>query len=223
MLEFLPFFAAVAILTTWFFVSYSRSKKRVTKLVEYFQGHCSKPIGDAIFNYRGYEFRIVRIARGGGQTGVGGSYPVLTTYLSANSESTVNAASKVLVGHAESGQYTRGRFLILPPHFTEDIAGKKYLFGSSDERALELFKRQKMEPSLEPVVSCLFKEKFNHLSIGPELHVSGMGIRKKRVLSYVGLPEEIYTNPEMIVPYLNSLIDFCAFLNVSPESRDGSR
>ncbi|MBL7558019.1 MAG: hypothetical protein JNM24_19475 [Bdellovibrionaceae bacterium] len=64
--ELLPFVIAVAILVAWFFASYFRNKKRVDKLIQYFHGFCSKPIGDAIFTYHGYEFRLVRIARGGG-------------------------------------------------------------------------------------------------------------------------------------------------------------
>lgn len=218
MLELFTFGAAIALLVTWFFISYYRNRKRVNKLIQYFHGLCSKPMGDALFTYRGYEFRLARIARGGGQTGVGGSYPVLSTYLDSNSGSMTKSFSKVLVGHAESGRYTRGRFLILPPHSLEDIAGKKYLFGSDDDRTLDLFKRRKMEPVLGAVVASLFREKYHHLSIGPEVHVSGLGLRKKRVLSYIGLPEQIYDYPEALLPYLDSLIAFCAFLDISAET-----
>lgn len=216
MSELRSFVLAVSLLVAWFFVFYFRNKKRAKMLLAYFRGRCSVPIGDVLFSYRSFEFRLARIASGGGQTGVGGSYPVLSMCLGANVDSTLGAV-KIIFGHSECGRYTRGGFLILPPHSMEDLAGKKYLFGSSDEDVRTRFKNVAADGAVDGIVNILFNKDFHHLTVGPEIYVSGIGFKRQNLVSYIGLPEDIYDKPELLESYLNSLIGFCAVLNIVPK------
>lgn len=134
-----------------------------------------------------YDVRVRRIASGGGYGNVGGSYPVVEFY--------GRALPRFIVGNESAVKYTRGKFLILPPHEFVDVNGARLVVGSDEpmitQRAINCLKEN---PQL---ASVLFEKKFAHLTTASRIDVSFKFpfFHRKNVCSYVGLPDDGSNEP----------------------------
>ncbi len=166
--------------------------KRSHVLLNFLNARYIWPFGTIEFNYSGIVFRIMRVASGRGASDVGGSYPVLWAY--------VRPCSKMILGHAESGQFSLGKFLILPPHIVSKIEAVDFLVGTVDLESCERIKGQfAADPILAKKLPILFDKKFARLTISTEIHVGDNSLfQKKYVLRYYGLSEEIYEDPKCL-------------------------
>lgn len=152
--------------------------------------------GTVHFSFGRDDFRLVRIATGGGISGVGGSYPVLETY--------TKPCPKLILGNELSGKFTRGKFLILPKHEFIKVRDMNVLIGSTDDDL-----RKRLEDFLQAnpfIVPTLFNKPFAHLTVATRIDVGGWTIfSRKTVLSFIGLPETIYGNRAEFEIFLKSI------------------
>lgn len=147
--------------------------------------------GNLRFTFAGSDFRLNRIAAHRG------SFPVLETYCPAG--------PKLIIGHEQSKNYTRGKFLILPRHKVLAVKEVNVLIGCDDDSLI-----QKAEAFLfdHPyVVPLLFNSAFSHLAISSRINVGFWPLfERKNVLEYTGLPEAVYEKPHEFELYLKSLL-----------------
>lgn len=211
--EFLPLgifvLFSLCILALTFVFGPRIQRKKSALLLQHFRGKFIYPGGTLEIPYLGAIFRIMRIARGAGTyNNVGGSYPTLWTY--------TTQTPKLIIGNASSGKYTNGRFLILPPHETVTLHGFPFLIGSESselkERIQELLKKT---PELTDRLSRIFEKEFAHLTISTENHLKDFSIQRKTTLRYMTLPEQIYTEPELLEPILQTITSFVEGLGIS--------
>ena len=154
-------------------------------------------LGSMVFKFAGEDFRLMRIATGGGIGGVGGTYPVLENYS--------DPCQKLIIGSETSGKFAKGKFLILPRHKILQIREMNVLVGTDDESLMvKIENGLKENPFIVPV---LFNKPFSHLTISSRIDVGGWKIfQRKTVLSYTGLPESIYENPQEFEIFLKSVL-----------------
>ncbi|MFL5813305.1 MAG: hypothetical protein ACJ763_06980 [Bdellovibrionia bacterium] len=211
--EFLPFwifvFFSLLILALTFIFGPKLQRKRSELLLRHFQGKFIYPGGTLEIPYAGALFRIMRLARGAGTyNSVGGSFPTLWTY--------TTQSPKFIIGNAQSGKYTYGNFLILPPHETVTAGSFSFLVGSESPELKEQIKTLLMEsPDLSRRLSQLFEKEFGHLTLSTENHLKNFSIQRKPVLRYMTLPEEIYQQPAKLEPILKTITDFVEKLGIS--------
>lgn len=184
-----------------------RYKKLNAKLVDYYKGVENYLFGDISLIYSSKKFRISRISRGGGgNSNYGGYFLCLWTY--------VTNVDRIIIGHVQSGKYTRGKFLFLPANETVDLGSMQVLIGADFPGALEKIKANLENKKFINACAVLFKEEYNCLTIASEIHFSKFLPEKKHVLRYSPLPGRIRANPEDLKCYLESITDICSVLNV---------
>jgi hypothetical protein len=188
MLEFLPFWICLALTLLgifFLFVVYPNSqKKHSLKLLNALGADFIFPMGTIKFEYKGRVFFIKRVSAGRRS----GAYPVLWTE--------VESTPKTIVGNIDSKRFYRGFF----PENVEIINGN-VLLASSDLIFLNSFKNK---VSAIKNISSILDKNFSHIAIDHEWHVEGpFGFRKKCILSYICLSEEIYSEPQIIYPQLD--------------------
>lgn len=189
-----------------------KEKKKYLKFLNYFNAKFFMPLGTIQFSYNKAIFNISRIARGAGiSTNVGGSFPVLWSY--------VESCPKIILGNAESSKYTTGNFLRLPPHKVVSISGFDFLIGSQNEEILDKIKQVlNSEPELAIATSKLFQKNFAHLCIAHEFHILNFLIKRKNVLRYICLSEDVYENPAMLEEQLKTISDLLLKLKIHFEA-----
>jgi hypothetical protein len=211
--EFLPFGIFVlfflAVLSLIFVVGPKIQLKRSALLLRHFQGKFIYPGGTLEIPYSGTIFRIMRLSRGAGSNNsVGGSFPTLWTYTSKT--------PKFILGNALSGKYATGNFLILPPHEVVTLHGFPFLVGSeSPELQAQIKTVLNENADLTRRLSRLFEKEFAHLSASTENHLKDFSIQRKPVLRYMTLPEEMYQQPEILEPILQTITDLMEKLGIS--------
>jgi hypothetical protein len=211
--ELLPiaiFALPVLLLPTYIFILWPIIwKKRSALILRHFQGKFIYPDGKLEIPYSSALFRIDRNSRGAGiNNSVGGSFPSLWTYTCQT--------PKFILGNALSGKYTIGNFLILPTHETVDIEGFSFLMGSKSQEFKERIRTVLMEnPALTQKLGKLFQKEWAHLTIATENHIKNFWIQRRTVLRYMALPEEIYQQPEILEPILQTITDFVEKLGIS--------
>lgn len=172
-------------------------KKKSKKLLDFFNATFHFPLGTIEFKYNSNTFYISREARGGGYTGVSGSFPALWAY--------VEKYPKFIIGNSQSKKFTRGQFLILPPNELINCAGQELLIGSNDVSFISRIKSDFINSNLE--IKELFRENFAHLTVAQEIHINGLKLfQKKYVFRYTCLPEEIYQNPTILELRLKTIL-----------------
>lgn len=189
-----------------FWLSPLRQKQRSRLLVQYFNGKFHFLLANISFDYLGAKYCISRISSGRGLDGVGGSYPVLWSY--------VEDYPLIIMGHKNSGKYTRGKFLYLPPTEIIKEKGLEILVGSREAQFIEKFKLAFADLNFQNDLRELFVKDFHHITISTDWHLSKLQLKKKNVLRFNGLPEEIYQNPELLESQLKSLSRICHKLNI---------
>jgi hypothetical protein len=211
--EFLPFgifvFFFLIVLALIFVFGPRHERKKSELLLRHFQGKFVYPGGTLEIPYCGAIFRIMRLSSGAGTyNSVGGSFPTLWTY--------TTKSPKFIIGNAESGKYTYGNFLILPPHETLNIGGFSFLIGSGSQELKERIKALLTDnPDLTRRLSQLFQKEFAHLTLSTENHLRNFSIQRKPVLRYMTLPKEMYQQPEVLEPVLQTIADFMEKLGIS--------
>lgn len=197
-IETIFFVLLIAFLFFFLFVLPRKQEKDSAKLVAHFQGTSLWPLGTVELNFKSSKFWISRLARGGG-VGVqtNGSYPVLWTY--------VDPCPKLIVGHLDSKRFTRGQFLILPPHEQLQIGSRTFLIGSDQTKTIEDLRSWSDSEPLAAAFSLLFSKPFHHVTISTEIHILGFKPQRKCVLRYTCLPEAIYEDPSQLETYFEAL------------------
>lgn len=178
-----------------------RYKKLNANLVDYYKGTENYLLGEISLVYSTIKFRISRISRGGR-----GYYLGLWTY--------VTSVERIIIGHAQSAKYTRGKFLFLPTTETVDLGSMQVVIGADDPGTIEKIKAHLADKKFINACSVLFNEKFNYLTVASEIHFSKFIPKKKYVLRYSPLSDRIYVNPEDLKYYLESITDICSVLNI---------
>ena len=196
MSEFIPlvFIGCFFILFLYFFPK--RNKIKSSKLIDFFSGTISWPLGTVEFCFEKIKYRVSRISKGRALNN-SGTFPFLWTY--------VESSPKIIVGNVNSRKYTDGQFLWLPPNEEIEVGGNKFLIGSSDIAKIELMRNFVSDSDISSDFSVLFNKDFEHLTIGSEIHFLGFLPRKKYVLKYTCLPEDIYADPQILIKYLQSI------------------
>ena len=194
-----------------FLIKPLRDKKKAEKLIIFLEGKISLPLGTIQIPYKKATFNISRIARGAGLSNVGGSFPVLWSY--------VETCPKLILGNAESKAFTSGNFLRLPPHSVVSISGFDFLIGSENNETTELLKNiLNSEQELTKALANLFQKKFAHLCIAHEFHVLGLMIRRKNVLRYICLSEDIYEDPTILADQIKTITELILKLKIHFET-----
>lgn len=185
-----------------------REAKNAVKLLKFFNGKFPMPFGSVTFEYCGAIFRIARIAAGGGIYGVSGSFPDLWAY--------TEKFQKIIIGNPKSKNFTKGNFLILPPHRIVNINGNDLLIGAESEELIEMIGTKIHEDSvLSKDIFELFQEDFSHITFSTELHVGGKTlINKQSVFHYIGSPETIYESPELLESRLKIIMKLAKDLGI---------
>ncbi len=192
------------------FVLPRKMKQRSESFLRFFGGRLLWPFGPIEFEHLGFKVRIAEMSSGRGVHGGGGHFLLLWCY--------VEKTEKLFLGHPESGAYTRGTFLRLPPHIVVEVNGTALLIGGVSLSAVEKT-RQLLLNKIDPTngLALLFSKKFDHLTVADEYHVGGSTlIQRKTVLRYSVLPSAIYDSPEALSPYLNHLVGVMSALGVKP-------
>lgn len=97
----------------------------------------------------------------------------------------IQPAPKLMFGHAESGSYTRGSFLMLPP--TQKIG--ELILATQDSAIKDL--ALKHQAALSVLGQTLFYKKFCHVTVNREIHVSWPELFfRPYVLRYIVAPSE---------------------------------
>jgi hypothetical protein len=174
---------------------YKTGKRRSQKLLNYFQGTFS-PLGKIQFHHKGRVFFLSRLSSGRGSDGSGGgSYPVLMTR--------VKILHRFVAGNAAAIKYYRGSFRNMKVH---QLNHSPALFVASTDEKLAACALTVL-PQFESI-SKLFEKNFSHLKVDQVMYVEKFFIFKKRtVLSYIGLPEEIYQDPKLLEPFLETILE----------------
>jgi hypothetical protein len=210
-ITFLP-----VILITFFILVFAvalplRNKKINSKFVVYYKGIENYLLGDITFFYGNMRARISRIANGGGgYSNYNGYYVQFWTY--------VNSRDKLIIGHPKSGRYTRGKFLVLPPHKNIDLTSLQVLFGTDNPALMDKIQKNSDNKKFDDACAHLFSKEFNHLTISSEIHFDKFLPSKKYVLKYSPIPGSIFSNPENLKPYMDSIAEVCSILNVDFET-----
>lgn len=150
-------------------------------------------LGRLSFSFKGREFSLLQVSAGGGTYGTRGSYPVLSVEIPSFWPITITTlqAKKYLF----IGDFPKG-------HHSISLDDKTYVLISASEKTLlraeEFIKKR--SPHL------LFQSDWAHLKVKNEIHIEGPTLlKRKTVLSYVGLPGDIYERPEELKVYLEKL------------------
>jgi hypothetical protein len=147
--------------------------------------------GDLSFSFAGSEFRLNRISANRG------SFAVLETYCPES--------PKLIIGHEESKNFTRGKFLILPEHKVLSVKGVNVLIGCDDDSLIK--KAEDFLFDHPYVVPLLFNHPFSHITISSRINIGFWPLfERKNVLEYTGLPETAYEQPHEFELYLKSLM-----------------
>lgn len=195
----------------FFIVLPLKRQKESRALIDYFKASWSFPLGTIHFNYDGFLFRISRFATGGGTSGIGGSYPVLWCYTSS--------FQKLMIGNVNSSRYVSAPLLFRAPSQNISIENFEFIIQSPDQILVERVKLiLKNDLELSRNLSMLFKAKFAYLKLSTEFHVFGFFIRKKWVLRFIGLSDEIYKNPSLLKTQLTSICSLMKKLDIQRES-----
>lgn len=211
-LDFLPLFIAVGLFSCFasilFVLLPFARKKRSKKILDHFRGQFSFPLGTISFTYRNTLFYISRLARGGGMTGVGGSYSVLYTYL--------QSSDSFVIGNEYSNKYSNFFFRRLNSELFS-LAGGKIYISSNDQLCIKKIKdilSSDLDFALK--LSSLFEKDYAHFSLGKEFHVAGWGVvKRKSVFRYICLSEKIFEDPHILENQLDIIQDFLQRMSLS--------
>ncbi len=100
----------------------------------------------------------------------------------------VASSEKVLIGHEESGKFSRGSFLLLPPH---EVYQGFLIASKSEAKRTEIKKLIETDTEFHETMKRLTYKEFCHMTVGPEIHVGGPFLLKRvTVLRYLALPDE---------------------------------
>ncbi len=147
--------------------------------------------GDLSFSFADAEFRLIRMASRRG------SFPGLETYCPYS--------PKLIIGHEQSKDFTRGKLLILPRHKIVTVKEVNVLIGCEDDSLIE--KAEAFLFDHPYVVPLLFNSPFSHLTISSRINIGFWPLfERKNVLEYTGLPEAAYEQPHEFELYLKSLL-----------------
>lgn len=205
-LDFLPLFFITFFLVFFLVVLPRKAAKRASKIVQYYRGKISWPLGTISLNFSEMRFRISRVGRGGGYSG-GGSYPVMYSY--------VKSFPKFIIGSESCHKYALGPFLIMPSSKTIEISGRKCLVACSDISVIEKIEKLKDEPVVARLAAAFFIKDFHHLTISRQFHWRGLFFKRENVLRYTSLPEIVYENPDQLRPFLENLTEFCRMMDLT--------
>lgn len=206
LLDFFPLFLITFFLVFFLVILPRKEVGRASKIIKYFNGNISWPLGIVSLVFDEMSFRISRIGRGGGYSG-GGSYPVISSY--------VKPFPKFIFGSESCHKYALGAFLILPSSKTIEISGRKYLVGCKDSSVVEKIEKLKDHPVVAKLAAAFFTKDFHHLTINRQRHWRGRFLRPESTLVYTCLPETIYENPDHLRPYLEILTEFCRMMDLT--------
>lgn len=174
---------------------YKTGKRRSQKILNYFKGTFSF-LGTVKFQYAERTFYLARLSSGRGTDGNGGgSYPVLMTR--------VGTAHRFVAGNAEAKKYYLGSFRKMEVKHLNLLP--ELFIASSDENLAAC--AVAIIPQIAGV-SLLFEKKFSHLKINQIRYVEKFSLFKKRtVMTYIGLSEEIYQDPKILEASLETILE----------------
>lgn len=179
-------------------------KKRSQVFLDHFHARFLFPLGTIVFSFLGFNFRIHRIAQGGGYLDSLRSFLVLLTYL--------KPCPRFILGSTRMKNYCPGSFLSLPS-IEMSIEGIDLYVGCEDKNKLLMFDKK----IAQEVVS-LFQKDFAHILITPEWHVGGATFfQKKYVLKYICLSEEINQNPKLLESDLEKIVSLAQKMSFASE------
>ncbi len=189
-----------------------KQKQRFKVLIQFMNAKKAGLFAPIEFVRNEIVFRLVRIASGGGYSGVGGSFPTLWCY--------TKATKKLIIGNANSGRYTNGKFLILPPHKIAIIGSSQFLIGSESMSDVEeICAKLNSNPGLIQKLTVLFQKEFAHLEIATEIHLNARSLFARHyVFRFTGLSEEIYEKPELLVERIEIINELMLAIGVEFES-----
>lgn len=182
-----------------------RYRKMNKKIVEYYGGIENYLLGDISLTYKSIKFNISGVASG--HLSINGSYTKLWTYVAKHSD-------KFILGNSKSGKYLSGSFLVLPPNEIVSFGSMQILIGAETQLKIDKLKSALNTAVITRAFTVLFNKEFSHLTVSSEIHFSNFRFKKRTVLKYVSLPEGIYTNPEDLKIYLDSINDICLILGL---------
>ncbi|MFZ3229618.1 MAG: hypothetical protein WA160_05405 [Pseudobdellovibrio sp.] len=180
-------------------------------LITFFQGYFSLYSSVITFRFNDVVFYINRIARGGSGASSASTYPVLMTYL--------KSSPAFVLGNINSKKYCSLSFVLCTSK-TISVDNYKFYFTSKENLFFNKVQTVLREnPKLCSSVFELFKKDFSHISVNSEIHVGGpLLLRKKTVLRYICLSEDIYLNPNILQPQLNTILQLMFKLNLEQKN-----
>lgn len=191
----------VLFIIIFFIILPRQNKKRSQRLLDYYNGKITYPLSLLIIPYENHYFQISRIGQGGGLNNTpSGSYPLIWAY--------VKKAPKILLGHENSKKYSYKSFFFLPKMQKILKCQEQNLLFATESS--QIFSKNL---NIENVL-LLFQKDFQHLTICSEIHIQNFLPKKKYLLKYTGLPEEIYQSPELLKSYLEKITSLLAQLEI---------
>ena len=168
-------------------------------------------MGTISFTYRNTLFYISRLARGGGMTGVGGSYSVLYTYL--------QTSDSFVIGNKNSKKYSNIFFRRLNSELFS-LAGKNFYISSNDQLCIKKIKDiLNVDLDFALKLSSLFEKDYAHFSLSKEFHVAGWGVvKRENVFRYICLSEKNFEDPHILEKQLDIIQDFLQRMSLAYDS-----
>lgn len=183
-------------------------KRKSSKLIGHFKASYSF-LGTMKFRYSGTTFFLSRLSSGRGINGSGGgSYPVLMTR--------VGTPHRFVAGNTKAQKYYMGSFRGMKIH---SLNNSPELFVASSDENLSAC-AMAIIPQIENV-SKFFEKNFSHLKIDRIRYIEKFFVIKKRtVLTYIGLSEEVYQDPKKLEVYLETILELSRNLGLGLSDSD---
>lgn len=195
-------------LTALLALLYKSGKRKSSKLLGHFKASYSF-LGTMTFRYSETTFFLSRLSSGRGINGSGGgSYPVLMTR--------VGTPHRFVAGNAKAQKYYMGSFRGMKIH---SLNNSPELFVASSDENLSA-RAMAIIPQIENI-NKLFEKNFGHLKIDHVRYIEKFFMIKKRtVLTYVGLSEEVYQDPKKLEEYLDTILELSRNLGLGLSDSD---
>jgi hypothetical protein len=186
-----------------------RRVQQAAALAARFQGRVS-PMGDAVrFEQGGASWQVRRLASQGGLAGTGW-YACL--------ELALEAGPGLVLGPAEAMKYV---YALSVPREHSSVRSPSAVFvavGPAHRRVAAALG----DADAGALLARLFVRPYSTLQVSRETHLAWSSLPRRRwVLRLTGLPHNLYTEPDILQPFLDNIILLCGRIELCIDRRVG--